>query len=181
MDCKPPVTILPCEIPNTTPECPLGTITTNCIYYEGEDNGITGVNKGELLTLSMEKLTDFVNSNNLDSISSNTIHVVKTPNANGKLFSLEVRVSTDANNQLTFGSDGWLYAMPFTGETFIDTNTINFTRMPDKKIKAEVRYVQSPTVNLTHTPSGLKADVTNALMQRITLLESKVQVLENNI
>ena len=181
MDCKPPVTIIPCEIPNATPECPLGTITTDCIYFNGEDNGVTGVNKGELLTLSIDKLTNFVNINNVDTISSNTINIVKTPNANGKLFSLEVRVSTDAGNQLTFGSDGWLYAMPFTGETFVDTNTINFTRMPDKKIKAEVRYVQSSTVNLSHTPSGLKADVSNALMQRITLLESKVQALENNI
>lgn len=180
-DCiKTATSITPCEFPFATEQCPIGYTSTDCINFSGIDDNLTGVLNGEILTTTLNKLVDFAKARTINTMVSDTISISKTENNNGITFGLDVKISNDQKNQLKIGTDGALYAMPFPGELLIDTNTINFSRETlNQGIKADVRYVQSSTINLSSTPSGLKADLTNAFIQRINQLEARIQQLEN--
>lgn len=176
-----PISITPCEFPMANSDCPIGYTSTNCINFQGEDDSLTGVEQGELLTLTLDKIVTFVKNRTVNSLNSNTLLITKTSNNNGVNFGLEVNISSDEQNQLTYGSDGLLYSVPFSGEILNDSNSIDLRRTSDNKIEGHVKYVQSPTINLSSTPSGLKADLHSDIMARIATLESKVTNLENSL
>lgn len=169
--------ITPFEIPFATEECPLGTVSTNCIIYDGEDETYTGLLNKEPFHVSLNKLIGFTKTK-LNNVISSSLDVIDTVTDNGTNVRIEVAVSSDEGNQLVKGTDGKLYSIPFPGHNFNDTNTIDFTKS-ENSVSARVKLVQSPTVNLSSTPSGIKADLSVALLQRITQLENRIIQLEN--
>lgn len=75
---------------------------------------------------------------------------------------IQVCVSTDAGNSLTFGADGCLFAAGGAGAvpTVLDTTTVNMTITPGLEISSDVIIDPSPTNLISQTTTnGLIAEV----------------------
>lgn len=175
-DCydRPPISVTPCEFENANDECPIGYINTSCITYNGDDEVISGVLNNESLNLTLQKIITH-SKTGVFNIVSNTCTVTNTTSDNGVVSSIEVNISSDPNNQLTYGTDGKLFSVKYQGTNYTDSNSINFTKNNiNNNVTADIKYVQSATVNLSTTPTGLKADISQSILDRIIALENKV-------
>lgn len=167
--------VTPCEFPNADENCPIGYVGTDCIHYNGDNDTYIGATKGELLSNTFRKLFTYLKSR-INRFTSSSLSITHTPTENGINVNIEIGVSSDEGNRLITGSDGKLYALQDSPRTYIDTNTIDI--QDGDSVSANLRFTQSPTINLSATPAGLKADISQSLLNKIQELENRIQALE---
>lgn len=95
--------------------CPQGITETRCVKYSGKNLPNTGINTGDPMEDVLEKIDESIGGNLiLTYLASSPTVAVTGSGSSFNPFTMHARLSLDAGNELSTGTDGALYVPPPT-------------------------------------------------------------------
>ena len=104
-----------CEEPIYTSEnCPTGSISSDCSFYNGPDDPCLTLTKPITLTSFFAKLISFIKTK-INSLSSDSLDITNDSLGCSNSRKIEIVPSSDANNIFILGSDGKPFVPQYSG------------------------------------------------------------------